>query len=340
MNSKILIIYTGGTIGMIKDQKSDTLIPFSIDNMMQYIPELKRLNCEYEIISFNPAIDSSNININDWETIALHINNNYKKFDGFVILHGTDTMAYTASALSFMLENLNKPVILTGSQLPVGTIRTDGKENIITAIEIAGAKYGNHAIIPEVCIYFENHLYRGNRTQKYNAEYFKAFRSPNYPPLADVGININYNKNAIQKNTDRKLLVRTKMDTNIITIHLFPGITQNYLKQVLKTENLKAVIIKSYGSGTTLVSDWFKKAINKTIEAGIPIFNVSQCAEGSIDQSRYANSKWLEDAGVVSGDDITIEAAITKLMYLLTKNLEFDELCYYAGISIRGEMSK
>jgi L-asparaginase len=337
--TSILIIYTGGTIGMIKDQESGALIPFNFDNIYDVIPDLKQFNCNLDFYTFDPLIDSSNMNPVFWSDIAKLIGENYEAHDGFVILHGSDTMAFTASALSFMLENLNKPVILTGSQLPLGFLRTDGRDNLIAAIEIAAATEDETPLIPEVCIYFENQLIRGNRAVKYNAENFNAFASANYPPMADAGIYIKYKKSNINKPNFKKLKVHTNLDPNVGLIKLFPGITKKYFKTMVNCEGMKAMVIETFGSGNATSERWFTEILKEAINSGLIVLNVSQCLAGSVDQGKYETSVELEKIGVIGGADITTEAAITKLMYLLGRGMTNEKIIELLKKSLRGEHS-
>jgi len=337
--SKILVIYTGGTIGMIMDRQSRTLQPLEFEYMSQLIPELKDCDYELDYISFDPTVDSSNMDPGLWVTLAGMIEDNYAAFDGFVVLHGSDTMSYSASALSFMLENLNKPVIFTGSQLPLGVNRTDGKENFITSVEIASHHEEDTPLVPEVCIYFENELYRGNRTFKYNAENFDAFRSVNYPVLAEVGVYIKYDHNAIRKPNFKNLKVHKKLDTSVSILKLFPGITDNVVRGILGVEGLKAVVLETYGTGNTHTDESFISILREAVEGGLFILNITQCKGGAVEHGKYQASVPLSEAGVVSGHDMTLEAAVTKLMFLLGQGYSGARLKTAMQTSLRGEIS-
>lgn len=337
--TSILIIYTGGTIGMIQDPKTGTLKPLAFDNLYKYLPVLENFDYNFEFFTFHPLLDSSNMTPSFWIDLALLIEKNYELFDGFVVLHGSDTMAYTASALSFMLENLNKPVIFTGSQLPIGMVRTDGRENLINSIEIAAAKTHDTPLVPEVAICFENKLFRGNRTSKFNAEHFGAFLSGNYPPLAEVGVYIRYHENLILKPNFRKLKVHKVLDENIAILKLFPGIRENVVNSILEAEGLKAVILETFGAGNAPTAPWFLSALNAASRKGIIIFNVTQCKGGAVDIGKYETSAGLGKIGVIGGSDITTESAVTKLMYLLGCGFPKEKVEEYLQTSLRGEIT-
>ncbi|MDY3268469.1 MAG: type I asparaginase [Phocaeicola sp.] len=338
----VLLIYTGGTIGMIENPETGALEAFNFDQLQENVPELKRFNYRISSYQFNPPIDSSDMEPALWAKLVKIIDYNYDNFDGFVILHGTDTMAYTASALSFMLENLNKPVILTGSQLPIGVLRTDGKENLITSIEIAAAKHPDGtAVVPEVCIFFENHLLRGNRTTKINAENFNAFRSYNYPALATAGIHIKYEYDKIKKaDPNARMHPHYVFDTNVMILTIFPGIQESLVKNALNTPGIKAVVLKTYGSGNAPQKEWFIKLLKEATQRGVVIVNISQCQTGMVEMGRYETGLHLLDAGVISGYDATVESVLTKLMFLLGHDLSPKEVRNEMGHSIAGEFTK
>ena len=336
----ILIIYTGGTIGMVKSPVTQSLVPMDFSNISDKVPELKMLNFKIRTITFESPIDSSEMCPEIWAKLVHLIKDNYDNYDGFVILHGTDTMSYTASALSFMLHNLQKPVVLTGSQLPMGTIRTDGKENLIAALEIAAAQENNQAIVPEVCIFFQAKLYRGNRTTKYNAENLMAFRSDNYPHLADVGIHIKYNYPYIRYTTMGNMFsVTDRMEPNVAILKIFPGITRSVVSSILTAPGLRGVVLETFGSGNAPTALWFLGELRSAIERGVIIINVTQCMVGSVEMWRYDTGIHLMEIGVVSGYDITTEAALTKLMYLLGNYTDVSEIKSILNKSLRGEIS-
>jgi len=333
----ILIIYTGGTIGMVVNYKTSALKTFNFENIYKNIPELKLLNCSISSVSFENPIDSSNMNISYWNKIADFITSQYDKVDGFVILHGSDTMSYTASVLSFMLEGLAKPVIFTGSQLPIGDLRTDAKENMITAIEIASTYKDDKPLIQEVCIYFEYKLYRGNRTTKTSAEQFEAFSSPNFPALAQSGVHLKFNKNIFFYTKKKQFKTTSLKNNNIILIKLYPGITEEVVRHILNTPNLKGVVLAAYGSGNAPTNKWFINLLKNTLKKGIPIIDITQCVAGSVALGKYETSAELLKLGLISGYDITTEAAIGKLLYLLSTNTK--DLKTAFETPLRGEIS-
>ena len=339
--AKILLIYTGGTIGMKKDFATGALKAFNFSKLLQRIPELKLLDCEIESISFENPIDSSNMNPQKWVQLATMIEDNYSAFDGFVVLHGSDTMSYTASALSFMMEHLAKPIIFTGSQLPIGDLRTDAKENLITAIQIASLRENGRAVIQEVGLYFEYKLYRANRTTKINAEHFKAFTSPNYSFLIESGVHLKMNPDLFLPTKENDgLVVHKNLDTNVIILKLFPGISEQVIAAVVAIPNLKGIVLETYGAGNAPTDEWLLAVLQKAIQNGIHIINVTQCSGGSVRMGQYETSTALREIGVISGKDITTEAAITKLMYLLGQNelsTNFKELF---ETSLRGEIQE
>jgi len=336
--TNVLIIYTGGTIGMINDPVSGVLVPFNFEQITDHVPELKRLNYRLTVHSFDPLIDSSNMSPQIYKELALRIQRDYDRYDGFVILHGSDTMAYTASALSFMIENLDKPIIFTGSQLPVNGIRTDAKENLITALEIAADKRKGKAMVPEVCIYFDYKLFRGNRSFKYNSEKFEAFRSPNYPTLAEAGVYLKFNRNYILKPNSEPVKFYTKLDSAIGILKLYPGISPPVVKSALSAE-CKAVIMETFGSGNTSTEKWFLDLLREAIQEGKLILNISQCKVGTVELGRYETSRELKEMGVVSGYDMTFEAAVTKLMFLLGNFKSNKKIAEYLETDLRGELT-
>jgi len=338
-SARILIIYTGGTIGMIENPETGSLKPFDFSHLSNEIPELNKFNYTLTSYAFETPLDSSNMTPERWIELAEIIGSNYTDYDGFVILHGSDTMSYTASALSFLLENLAKPVILTGSQLPIGTLRTDGKENLITAIEIAAAQKDGMATVPEVAIYFEYNLYRGNRTRKVDSEDFEAFQSLNYPHLASAGVRIKYNHNAISEPGTEDLIVHKSLDSNIAILRIFPGMKRELLKAILATEGIKALILETYGSGNAPNFDWFIEELSTAIDRGLIILNVTQCYGGEVIQGKYETSLKLQAIGVVGGGDMTTESALTKLMFLLGKGISDEEIKGQLSEDLRGEIS-
>lgn len=337
---KILLLYTGGTIGMVKDAESGALKAFNFKKLLKNIPELKLLDCEISTVSFEEPIDSSNMNIQEWIKMAKMLEEHYEAYDGFVVLHGSDTMSYSASALSFMLENLKKPVIFTGSQLPIGDLRTDAKENLITAIQVASLQNDGMPVVKEVCLYFEYKLYRGNRTTKISAEQFNAFTSPNFPCLAESGVHLKVHEdNLFRSESSEKLIVRTNFDDRVVIFKIFPGLNQKVVETILEMEDLKGVILETYGSGNAPTEDWFVSLLAKAIQKGIHIINVTQCSGGSVAMGQYETSSQLKKIGVISGKDITTEAALSKLMYLLGQNIANTNFRSIFEASLRGEMS-
>ncbi len=337
----ILMIYTGGTIGMIENPNTRALEPFDFDHLIDNVPKIRMLDFDIANYQFEKPVDSSAMNTSHWVDIARVIEDNYDKYDGFVVLHGTDTMAYTASALSFMLENLDKPVIITGSQLPIGEVRTDGEENLITALQVAAAREQNGTpMVREVAILFENYLWRGNRSTKHSADHFNAFKSNNYPELARIGLGITYNKEALWRvPAAGPLKVHSSMDPNVLYIDLFPGICETTIRHLLATPGLKGVVLKTFGAGNGPSDPWFLKALKEAIDNGVVIVNVTQCSNGSVHQQRYLTGWGLAQIGVVSGHDLTSEAAITKLMHLFGEGLTSEQVKNAMEVSIRGEMS-
>lgn len=336
--TKILIIYTGGTIGMIQNHNG-TLVPFDFTNITSNVPELNRLNYLIDVHSFNPILDSSNMNHSVWINLVSIVENNFNDYDGFVILHGSDTMAYTASALSFLIENLNKPIVFTGSQLPIGEIRTDAKENLITSIEIAASR-DEHGkpLVPEVCIYFDYQLMRGNRSKKIHADKFEAFTSPNYPLLAEAGVKLNFYSENILPEPELSTIFYHQLSNKIASLKIFPGISKSFVESIINADDIDAIIIEGFGTGNTCTDPWFINLLSKASESGKILYDISQCQGGTVDIGRYETSKHLESIGVISGLDITFEAAIAKLMFLLANYSDLSVIKRLLASNIRGEM--
>jgi len=339
--SAILLIYTGGTIGM--KESGHGLVPFDFQEILNEVPELRKFTFKIDSYTFDPLIDSSDVEPGMWKELARLIQEKYDSYDGFVVLHGTDTMAYSASALSFMLDSLSKPVIFTGSQLPVGSLRTDGKENLVSAIEVASAKDSKgRAMVPEVAIYFNSQLIRGNRATKVNATAFDAFRSPNCPPLAEAGINIRYNKALIRypASAAAPLTIHTELDTRVAILKVHPGITSQVARNVLLGDGIRAVILETYGSGNAISKPWFTDIVRESADKGKIILNVTQCLAGDVNMNLYATGKSLKEAGVVSGGDITTEGGLAKLFYLMGEHADNDKVKRLLEKNLKGEISK
>ena len=339
----VLLIYTGGTVGMKEDPADGTLKPFDFTGILEEVPELRKFALKIDTYAFNPLIDSSDVEPSLWQSLASLIRERYDDYDGFVVLHGTDTMAYSASVLSFMLENLGKPVIFTGSQLPIGEPRTDGKENIISAVEIATAKDSHgHPMVPEVCICFNSQLLRGNRSVKVNATGFDAFKSPNYPLLATAGINIKYNNSFIHYGYDRRkgLTIHTLLDTRVSVLKLHPGITEQAVRDILLGDGSRAVILETYGSGNAPSRPWFLSLVREAASRGKILLNVTQCLSGDVDMDIYATGRALKDAGVICGHDITTESALGKLFYLMGEHADNEKVKDLLEKNLKGEISK
>jgi L-asparaginase len=336
----LMIIYTGGTIGMINQPGSRSLTPFDFNQILRHVPEIEKFGFTFTPVTIHPVVDSSNIKPATWIRIAEVIAKEYNRFDGFIILHGTDTMAFSASALSFMLQDLGKPVIFTGSQLPVSTLRTDARENLISSIEIAAADKDGEPMVPEVCIYFEFKLLRGNRTTKQNSEDFNAFFSPNYPALAESGVHLRFYPEHILKNpAPAKLKIHKNLDSNITILKIFPGIKDGVVRAILSPPGLKAVILESFGAGNAPTDPWFYNLIKDAADRGVVFLNITQCTQGRVEMGRYETSEQLLRAGVISGYDITPEAAVTKLMFLLGQGHSAEELKLLLNKPIKGEIT-
>lgn len=341
--SALLLIYTGGTIGMKQDMKDLTLKPFDFSQILDEVPEIRKFAFKIDTYSFEPPIDSSDVEPSLWQNLARLIKEKYEDYDGFIILHGTDTMSYSASALSFMLDGLTKPVIFTGSQLPIGVPRTDGKENLISAVEIASAKDDEgHPAVPEVCVCFDSLLMRGNRSTKVNSEVFRAFQSPNFPPLAEAGINIRYNNEYIRKPNDwyQSLTINTELDTRVSILKIHPGITPEVVRNILCGKDTRAIIMETYGSGNAPTRDWFLDIVKESSAMNKIIVNVTQCLAGTVNMNIYANGKALERAGVIDGYDSTTESALAKLFYLMGKSRDNEWVKAMMGRNLKGEISK
>lgn len=341
--SALLLIYTGGTIGMKQDMKDLTLKPFDFTQILDEVPEIRKFAFKIDTYSFEPPIDSSDVEPSLWQDLARLIKDKYEDYDGFIILHGTDTMSYSASALSFMLDGLTKPVIFTGSQLPIGVPRTDGKENLISAVEIASAKdEEGHPAVPEVCVCFDSLLMRGNRSTKVNSEVFRAFQSPNFPPLAEAGINIRYNNEYIRKPNDwyQSLTINTELDTRVSILKIHPGITPEVVRNILCGKDTRAIIMETYGSGNAPTRDWFLDIVKESSAMNKIIVNVTQCLAGTVNMNIYANGKALERAGVIDGYDSTTESALAKLFYLMGKSRDNEWVKAMMSRNLKGEISK
>lgn len=338
---RVLLIYTGGTIGMDENPKTGALEPLDFDHLMECVPEFKRISISVDTYQFEPPIDSSDMQPEKWVQMVEIIEKNYHDYHGFVILHGTDTMAYTASALSFMLENLTKPVVLTGSQLPIGKLRTDGKENLITSIEVAAAYKDELPIVPEVCIYFSGKLLRGNRATKINAEGFAAFDSFNYPHLGDAGININYHEaNILKPDFSKPLVTHKQIDPNVVVFSLFPGVQESIISHVTDAPELRSVVMRTYGSGNAPQQPWMIDLLKKATDKGVNIINVSQCLSGKVEMGRYDTGYHLSQAGVISGEDATVEATVTKLMVMQGEHKDQQRVKAAMQTAIAGEFGR
>jgi L-asparaginase len=339
--ASVLVIYTGGTLGMMYDSRNRQLVPFDFEQVIEKVPEIRRLDFEITFLTLPEPLDSSNMKPTTWVELAGIIDDHYAEFDSFVILHGTDTMAYTASALSFLLENLSKPVILTGAQLPIGVARSDARENFITALEIAAATDAQgQPVVSEVCIYFNSVLLRGNRATKKESSDFNAFDSQNYPYLANAGVRIEYHYPYLQPfEAGRELVLHSRLNTNVTFLKLFPGISQQVVHSLLHIEGLKGVILETFGAGNAPTDPWFLEELRQAIERNIVLFNVSQCEGGRVTQGQYQTSTYLKEIGVISGSDITAEAAITKMMYVFGSETDSTRQRQLLATPLRGEMS-
>ncbi len=337
-DTSILIIYTGGTLGMVHNEDG-ALIPFDFSSILDHIPSLRKLQLNLTVMSFEEPIDSSNVNPQHWKLMARMIYDHYANFDGFVVLHGTDTMAFSASALSFMLENLDKPIVFTGAQLPITSSRSDARENLITALEIASAKENGKPVAPEVSIYFDSLLLRGNRSKKVESIHFDAFESENYPSLAEAGVEISFNKKYINTSVKGPLTLHSMLDTSVAVLKIFPGITEEYVDAVIAIPGLRGIVMETFGSGNAPTYNWFLEKIQGAVDKGIVILNITQCLGGRVDQGRYETSKDLESIGVIGGADLTLEAAISKLMMVLAEEQNMAQIASRMTNSICGELS-
>lgn len=337
--NRILIIYTGGTIGMVESEDQQTLVPFDLDHILKKVPELNKLGAELDSVSFEHPIDSSDMMPEHWTRIAHYVESNYCTYDGFVILHGSDTLAYSASALSFMFDGLRKPIILTGSQLPIGRIRTDARENLITAVEFAIQKIGEEPVIQEVAVCFEDRLFRGNRIKKFSTEAFDAFISPNYPALAAAGVNLNFDHQELYRSEKSEFTLTDGFDRRVAVLTFFPGITEQLVNSVLTNDQLRGLVIMSFGAGNLPRHPWLLSAIRNAVSKGLVVVNVTQCAKGNVEQGKYETSSGLVEAGVVSCGDMTVEASLTKLMFLLAQSDEPDWVRAQMATNLKGELS-
>ncbi|NVO86735.1 type I asparaginase [Hymenobacter sp. P5252] len=340
LETSILVIYTGGTAGMAYNKRGE-LVPMKFEQIRRKMPELRQLNMAVEVVNLGEPIDSSNVTPDDWLRMAALIADKYDQYDGFVVLHGTDTMAYSAAALSFLLENLGKTVVFTGAQVPVGGIRTDARRNLVTALEMAAARHpvGNTVRVPEVCLFFNDLLIRGNRAKKVESQQYDAFRSENYPPLAQAGIELMFHDKQIRMLPAGKLHVHQRFDERVALIRLFPGLSERVLRAQLELDDLRGCVLETYGSGNAPTAPWFLQCLREASDRGVLLFNVSQCEEGRVLQGRYETSAYLSELGIVGGDDITVEAAITKLMFVLGLNLESSPARRLLAQDLRGEIT-
>lgn len=339
--ANLLLVYTGGTIGMIRENEQGSLKAFDFAQLLSKIPELKLLEHHIDTISFEKPIDSSDFGILEYQKLGKIIYENYKSYDGFVVLHGSDTMSYTASVISFMFENLSKPIIFTGSQLPIGDLRTDAKENLISSIQIAGLQQDNLPVVKEVGLYFEHKLFRANRTTKVNAEHFEAFNSPNYPALIESGVNLNINQSALKRARKTKdLILHEELEDQILLLKLFPGLSKKVFESLIDIPTVKGIVLETFGSGNFKTDPWFIEGIRSKINQSIPVINISQCIGGKVEMGKYYTSERLQKAGVISGNDMTTESAMAKMMYMLPKRLSMRVFKTIFETSLRGEISE